>query len=356
MVQVISGALKNYEWGSDSGLRPWTDGPAPQAELWFGVHPSGVSPLVNSPDLLDSVISRNEAPILVKLLSAAKPLSVQVHPSTEFAQRGFRELNAGNAFADEFEKTELLYALTDFTAFVGWRDMTQVRKLFAALSRATGIELLQGSASRAEAFAQLVRNANQIPDLQKVISAIPAALNTLEKDCISEDSHQAYKTVVREYPDDFGVLLTFFLDVLHMKPGDSIFVPAGVPHSYIKGTGVEVMTASDNVLRLGLTPKPVFPELALEALDFDGAPNMGVQPFTVEVVTGTDSSPAEADLPSGNYRLALALAGNVTCNQSVGLQPGQAAVFAADEPRVSVSTTGMVALVTDAPTKYEQKQ
>lgn len=356
MVQVITGELKNYEWGSESGLRPWTDGPAPLAELWFGVHPSGVSHIVDSSARLDSVLSRADAPILVKLLSAAKPLSIQVHPSAEFAQRGFRELNTDGAFADEFEKTELLYALTDFVAFVGWREFTQVRQLFAALSEATGVDFLPAGANRGEAFAHLVRTADKINNLESVIEAIPAMLNQLGADSISDDSLQAYATVVREYPGDPGVLLSFFLDVVRMHPGDSIYVPAGVPHSYIEGTGLEVMTSSDNVLRLGLTPKPVFSELALEALDFDGSPDAGIRPFSVQVISGSPAGVAEAVLHTGNYRLVLSLTESATIDGSAHITPGQAAVFTAKEPRVSVSTDGMVALVTDAPSGAEESQ
>ena len=80
----------------------------------------------------------------MKLLAAAKPLSVQVHPTAEFAQRGFHELNEDFAFADSNEKTELLYALTDFTAFAGWRDFGQVTAIFRSLSKGVGEDFFSG--------------------------------------------------------------------------------------------------------------------------------------------------------------------------------------------------------------------
>jgi hypothetical protein len=43
---------------------------------------------------------------------------------------------------------------------------------------------------------------------------------------------------------------------------------------YIRGTGLEVMTSSDNVIRLGLTGKPVFVDQAIAALDFDAQPQV----------------------------------------------------------------------------------
>ncbi len=376
-MHVITGALKNYEWGTLDGLRPWTDGPAPLAELWFGVHPSGPSPVVAGVDdqggssassassaleasnslYLDSVLTRTDVPILVKLLSAAKPLSVQVHPSAKFAERGFhhinREIDSPNApFADEYEKTELLYALTEFEAFSGWRDFAQVRAIFAALSAITGVEFFPAEATQAEAFAYLVHHAPALANLDSVIAAIPAALENMT-DAHSLDAHSldaysldaysldAYSTVIREYPRDPGCLLTLFLAVIHLEPGESIFVPAGVPHSYIRGTGLEVMTSSDNVLRLGLTPKPVFADLALEALSF--APPVASAPFAVFATR--DSCVAA----SGHYRLVLALEGTATVQLSTSsavIQPGQAAVITAEESEAHIVTEGRVAVVT----------
>ena len=363
---VISGALKNYEWGTSDGLRPWTDGPAPLAELWFGVHPSGPSsvvptggdfaladPSTSETILLNSILTRADVPILVKLLSAAKPLSVQVHPSAEFAHRGFHDINSQSdpenlPFADEFEKIELLHALTDFEAFAGWRDFTQVRAIFTSLSALTSVDFFPADATQAEAFAHLVHHAPTIAQLPTVIAAIPRALANLDAHSLDAHSLDAYATVIAEYPHDPGCLLTLFLDVVHLATGESIFVPAGVPHSYIRGTGIEVMTSSDNVLRLGLTPKPVFADLALEALRFESTET--TEPFTVR--TSYDSASAE----SGHYRLILALESETTVmlinsesdsadNSSVIIQPGQALVITAPEPSANISTRGTVAVI-----------
>ena len=361
-MQVISGVLKNYEWGSADALRSWTDGPAPLAELWFGIHSSGVSPLVagivdgNESELfLDSALTSSEVPILVKLLSAAKPLSVQVHPSAEFAHRGFHQLNADGAFADANEKIELLYALTDFTAFAGWRDFNQVLAIFESLSNFTNVNFfgddrLNSGFNREEAFAYLVRHAAEISNLPDVIAAIPSACASPNAG-VSDHFIQTYTTVIREFPDDPGALLTLFMDVVQLAPGESIFIPAGVPHSYVAGTGIEVMTSSDNVLRLGLTPKPVFAELALEALDFSGGVSDTRRPFNVELISSSNSK-SEA---SGKYRLILALDGTTTVQQHERgtspadireLAPGQAAVFTAADPAAEISTNGSFAIVT----------
>ena len=44
-------------------------------------------------------------------------------------------------------------------------------------------------------------------------------------------------------------------------------MPAGAPHAYLHGTGVEIMANSDNVLRAGLTHKAVAVEELLHVVD-----------------------------------------------------------------------------------------
>ena len=43
----------------------------------------------------------------------------------------------------------------------------------------------------------------------------------------------------------------------HKKKGESFFIDANIPHAYIYGNCLELMACSDNVIRLGLTPKLV---------------------------------------------------------------------------------------------------
>lgn len=41
------------------------------------------------------------------------------------------------------------------------------------------------------------------------------------------------------------------MNLVELRRGEAIFVPAGVLHAYVAGLGVEIMAASDNVLRGG---------------------------------------------------------------------------------------------------------
>ena len=347
-MQIINGALKNYAWGIPRGLDQWIGATVsarvqPQAELWFGVHPNGASTVADSGVALDRILGRADVPILVKILAAAKPLSVQVHPNSALAQEGFNTLNNtvqfAGAFADPYEKIELLYALTPFTAFCGWRPVEQVRQVFDALGIDGPAEVSSESGvSRQDLFVYCVNHEVAPDTLGRIPSAIRAA-------GLSQLEISSYERVVSDYPGDQGALLAVFLQPISLAPGESVYIPSGVPHSYIAGTGMGVMTSSDNVLRLGLTPKPVYPELALRALDFDASRSRSTDaPFSVEVINANSDVASHLELPSGQFRVVLCLGGR-THVLGTELSCGQAAVITATEPAISISTTGSYAII-----------
>ena len=49
------------------------------------------------------------------------------------------------------------------------------------------------------------------------------------------------------YPGDAGVVTALLLNLVHLKPGEALFLGAGNLHAYLGGTGVEIMANSDNV-------------------------------------------------------------------------------------------------------------
>ena len=65
-----------------------------------------------------------------------------------------------------------------------------------------------------------------------------------------------------DHPGDLGVVASLLLRYVVLRPGEAIFLPAGGLHAYLRGTGVELLANSDNVVRAGLTPKHIdVPEL-----------------------------------------------------------------------------------------------
>ena len=76
--------VKDYAWGSTTLLAELTGTPAsdsPQAEMWFGTHPTTPTRLDDGSALADIA----DLPYLVKLLAAEQPLSIQAHETSECA-------------------------------------------------------------------------------------------------------------------------------------------------------------------------------------------------------------------------------------------------------------------------------
>ncbi len=79
------------------------------------------------------------------------------------------------------------------------------------------------------------------------------------------------------------MLVTMLLNHVVLAPGEAMYVDAGVVHAYASGIGVEIMAASDNVLRAGLTPKHRDVAELLSVTDFTPIPPPRWEP---EVVSG----------------------------------------------------------------------
>jgi mannose-6-phosphate isomerase len=355
-VQLLRGALKDYPWGRIDGLAQWAGGPTggPQAELWFGVHPAARSPLIDADggvtgQHLDDVLSIESAPVLVKLLAAAEPLSVQIHPVAEVARAQWQAQHAGaeEVYADPFEKSEVMLALEPFRAFAGWRAPDEVRALLAGIPGTESVRAVaEDRIAAVRAVLDLAGDLNGDPDgdLATMIAALPAAAQVLD-----DAAQRAYRDVAERYPQDIGALVTTLLDTVTLQPGEAIYLPAGVPHSYLDGLGVEVMTTSDNVARLGLTGKPVFADHALAAIRPERDPAW-MRAGTARTPAGFDLTllrDGSQTLSSGRYRVVLAIESDVQVD-GVPVPVGAAAVVTADEPDALVTARGVAALVTAA--------
>lgn len=351
---IVRGAVKDYDWGIVDGLAAWSDpSGGPQAELWFGVHPGGPSPLIDEDwqptgEHLGDRFDVEAIPLLVKLLAAAKPLSVQVHPRRKVAAEQYALQQQGGAriYSDPFEKTEMLIALEPFEAFAGWRSTDQASAMLAHIDGTD--EAVR--ALRTGKLADAIRLLLELGSTAR-IAGLPTAAASAG---LPAAQVAAYETVAALYPDDAGALLTPLLDYLTLEAGEAVYVPAGVPHSYIRGTGLEVMSSSDNVVRLGLTSKPVHVDHAINALVPDLRPQVLRtshgdliwpidSPFVVRVLrTG------EERILAGTYRIVLLIEGSahVESDQAEAvLKQGTAAVMDAKDPDAVIRADGLVAII-----------
>lgn len=251
-MQHITGSIKHYPWGDrefipdllghDADGQPW-------AELWLGTHPRGATVLADGRPL--SEVS-GDLPYLLKVLAAAQPLSLQTHPDRDQARAGYH----AHKYVDPYPKPELLCALTRFEALCGVRPLDESAALLDELGppavRLAG-ELVQAG-PRGAIDALLHRRI----DIQPIIDA-----------CADSDRPETGWAVrlAERYPGDPGVVVTLLLNYVRLEPGEALRLGPGTLHAYLGGAGVELMGASDNVVRAGLTDKPVDVEGVLDIMD-----------------------------------------------------------------------------------------
>jgi mannose-6-phosphate isomerase len=80
------------------------------------------------------------------------------------------------------------------------------------------------------------------------------------------------------------------LNLVRLKPGEALYLPAGELHSYLEGVGIELMANSDNVLRGGLTTKHIDVEELLNVLTFEAT--------DIEILTPTKTPSGEMIYPT----------------------------------------------------------
>jgi mannose-6-phosphate isomerase len=220
----------------------------------------------------------NRLPYLFKVLAAAKPLSIQAHPSRDQAKQGFERENRqgipidayNRNYKDDNHKPECICAMTFFWALNGFRKISGIVTLMEKIcpqGLKKQFDTLRGQQSSIELknFFQSLMTMNRKRQTQIIAHAVSNAQKFTDDD-------PAYKWMIdlhKEYPADIGVFSPILLNLICLEPGQAMFLPAGELHAYLDGVGIELMANSDNVLRGGLTPKYIdMPEL-LNVLNFE---------------------------------------------------------------------------------------
>lgn len=339
--------------------------PHPVAEYWFGAHSSGSS-LCADGRSLDARISADPEgelgsqvladhggglPFLVKLLSAEEALSLQAHPSSERAAEGYTAEDARGIpldapdrnYRDSNHKPEVLVALTEFHALVGFRPVAGTVELMDALdspSLRPYRDMLDGQPD-SEGVRAVFTTFITMPHmaLETVVSdLVTAAVGYLTVEGVDGRWAKEATTVVElaeRYPIDPGVLGALLLNRVALEPGQAVYLGPGHMHAYLRGVGVEVMANSDNVLRGGLTPKYVdVPEL-MRVLDFTPLADPTVRPVPVE-----NGLPGEVAYPTPAPDFALTRLVLEPSSTPVSYRPEGPEVLLCTEGEVQVTMDG----------------
>ena len=385
-MQLLQGTIKHYPWGTTDAIPALLGVPAdgrPFAEYWLGAHP--LSPSTIDGARLDDVIREypdclGEVPrqtfgtqlsFLVKILSARHALSVQAHPSRAQAEDGFaRENLAGipldapeRTYRDSWPKPEVLIALDEFHTLFGFREPQATARLFDALGVAGQLSSVigpltarKGPAALAEVFLDVLSLSGERAQLSEVVCAA-----AMEHQHRADEVGEFARTVLEldeVFPSDPGILAALLLNRVVLQPGEAIYVPAGYMHAHLRGTGVEVMANSDNVIRGGLTTKHLDVSELLTVVDFEAGVPRIIK--SAPMVDGVASYPTPCpefevwrlspdgrtvDVPGdGSARVVLVISGSLVLSQggeAATLTHGQAAFLPADRAAATASGTGL---------------
>ena len=289
----LEGKVQHYAWGGFDfipNLLGLESDAGPCAEYWLGAH-------VNAPALvhtekgneaLDKFLEDNpkgylgteicnkfgRLPFLFKVLDVHNMLSIQVHPSKNEAEKGFKRENelgipltaSHRNYKDNNHKPEIMVALNDFWLLHGFlpeESLIKVLKSQPELSPLIEVFNKGGYKKLYEHVMRLSKNESNAMLEPMVERIIPL----FKEGKLNKKSHDywAAKAAVKDLESgnyDKGIFSIYFFNILNVKRGEGVFQDAGIPHAYLEGQTMELMANSDNVLRGGLTPKHIdIPEL-----------------------------------------------------------------------------------------------
>jgi len=391
MFLPIDNLPRDYAWGSRTAIAEILGRKAsggPEAEYWLGSHPVSPSLVVESggthasATTLDAYLADRGQPqlgFLLKVLAAAGPLSLQVHPTTEQAREGFARENAAGIprdaphrnYRDASAKPELIMALAEgLEALSGFRPVSEsigVIGDFARVASTSGDE--PGSAAMmafagrvaerglADAATFALTDARAVDLTHSVVDAARgdgAAVNPHESETV--------RWLADAFGGDPGILIALLLNRVTLREGEALFLGAGNLHAYLRGSGIEVMAASDNVLRGGLTTKHVDVAELLRVASWEplAAPVWPATPEAPGVVAFyppvddfalfclSDPEPS-ANIPARGSGIVLALDGALTVSGSVSravVERGDALYVSADEFPLTFSGRGRAVVAT----------
>lgn len=367
MLLTLTNTPRDYAWGSTTllaELEGRAESGAPEAEVWFGDHPADPAE-VSGAGTLDAVTG-GTLPYLLKLLAAAAPLSIQVHPTIAQAQSGrmretaLAEDDPSRNYRDGNHKPELLVALSDrFEALSGLRPVARTRRLAALLGDAPGVEALRARLDGADdalretiAWALSTATSEEIDD---IIQAVDAAAAAVPESAPFAAELRAISAVAARNPGDAGVVVALLMNYVVLERGQGIFLRAGLLHAYLSGLGVEIMAASDNVLRGGLTPKHVdVPELLaivdttpgeVPVLRADAAAEVATYPVPVAdfALSRVRAGEQPTEFAVAGPTMVLATAGEVRITAggaTLTVAVGTAAFVSADESSYTITGDG----------------
>ena len=371
-VHKLQGTVQHYSWGGASFLPKLLsiENPnhKPFAEYWLGIHAGGPASIeVNQQAVLlsDAIATDPKAalsepvfnhfgglPYLFKILDVKDMLSIQVHPTKEYAKVAFEKeeaagiaLNAPNRnYKDINHKPEIMLAMSEFWLLHGFKSEAKILETLENIAEFQVLVPLYKSEGL-KGLYQFLMEMEQAQVDSLLSPVVKRALRNKQEGKVDRSTPdwwvaKLYENAAGILPIDKGVFSIYLFNIVCVMQGQGIFQDAGVPHAYLEGQNVELMANSDNVLRGGLTPKHIDVEELIHNIKFESIepviiegtkPCMGesvypapVQDFGIASITldGSNSYSNEAE----SLDMFLVVEGGCVVNNQLSVKTGEAFV------------------------------
>lgn len=371
-IHKLQGTVQHYSWGGTTFLPKLLsiENPnhKPFAEYWLGIHAGGPSSIeVNQQSVLlsDAIETDPKAalsepvlnhfgglPYLFKVLDVKDMLSIQVHPTKEYAKVAFEKeeaagisLNAPNRnYKDTNHKPEIMLAMSEFWLLHGFKSEAKILETLENIAEFQVLVPLYKSEGL-KGLYQFLMEMEQAQVDSLLSPVVKRALRNKQEGKVDRNAPdwwvaKLYENATGILPIDKGVFSIYLFNIVCVMPGQGIFQDAGVPHAYLEGQNVELMANSDNVLRGGLTPKHIDVEELILNIKFESIepviiegtkPCMGesvypapVQDFGIASITldGSNSYSYEAE----SMDMFLVVEGGCVVNNQMTIKTGEAFV------------------------------
>lgn len=258
----------------------------------MGTHNNGPSYLVTKENgkqaikleqfLAEKNPCQKELPFLFKVLSIEDPLSIQAHPNKKFAEQLHEKFPS--IYKDPNHKPEMAIAISEkFHLLYGFLSIKNAKILCEYLLINKIFQDNQYVSNNFENLLQIFIKENDdnesyklynnvLIELLKIsdeenLKALIKLLNFIKNEkengnlIKSKLEDFMYEKIIlteklnEKFPMDKGIIFALFMNYFQTNYGEAIFIGANIPHAYIYGDCMECMANSDNVIRLGLTPK-----------------------------------------------------------------------------------------------------
>lgn len=298
---LVKGVTKESSWGRVGpesrifSIAKVTDERSRLAEYWVGAHSSMPARVVldgievpldrflrerGAAVLGERVVADfgGELPFLLKILSidARHGLSIQAHPDPELARR--LHANDPTSYPDARHKPEIGLPLSPTQLLYGFKrkdDLRSILSLYPEVIEFTG----EGGGVGDEDFYRKALGKLFTLGGERVSRLVTRLAQRVRSEGARSVEAEVFSRLHPQYGDsDEGLLALFLMNVVSVKPGEGIFIPANLPHAYLDGDLVECMACSDNVVRAGLTPKTKDVTTLLEMISYTGTTPTPVLP------------------------------------------------------------------------------